>query len=76
MTAALVKRRHLASVWPPRKKDDLYCARGSREFFKRHGLDWGHFLRHGIARETLVSIGDAMALKAVQNADAEAERGR
>ena len=45
-----------------------YCNRGSRAFFLRHELDFGHFLRHGIAAERLEAIGDAMAQRAVDRA--------
>lgn len=50
-----------------------YCARGSREFFTKHGLAWGEFLREGIERDKLVSTGDAMAVKVVKIADAESD---
>lgn len=63
MKAERIYRRHLNSL--------QYCARGSREFFQKHGFDWGDFLRNGIEREKLAGTGDAMALKAVQVADKE-----
>lgn len=63
MPAQRVYRRHLTALG--------YCARDSREFFKKHGFAWGQFLREGIEREKLVGTGDGMALKAVQVADAE-----
>ena len=72
----LVFKRHLASVWPPRGQQDRYCSTGGRLFFERHGWDWGHFLRHGLDAEKFLSTGDAMAIKAAQNALEEASRGR
>lgn len=39
-----------------------YCLLpGSREFARRHGLDWREFVRNGIPVETLLGTGDAMA---------------
>lgn len=63
VTAKKVYRRHLNSL--------KYCARGSREFFQKHGFDWGDFLRNGIEREKLEALDDAMAVKAINVADAE-----
>lgn len=63
MKAHRVYRRHLNSL--------KYCARGSREFFHKHGFNWGDFLRNGIEREKLEVTGDAMAIKAISAADAE-----
>lgn len=47
------------------------CTRGSRDFFKRHNLDWVSFLKNGIDAVELEATGDAMALKVV-----EVARGR
>jgi hypothetical protein len=66
-----VFRRHLYHDTPAKP----YCARGARQFFARHGLDWPAFLRTGIAGEMLVETRDAMALRAVRHAEDEA-RGR
>ena len=52
----------------------LLCSRGTRGFFRRHGLDWGRFLAEGIPAEKLSATGDAMALRVV--AIAEYERGQ
>jgi hypothetical protein len=38
-----------------------YCSRGSRDFAKRYGLDWGQFVASGIQAEILLALGDAMA---------------
>lgn len=45
-----------------------YCARGSREFCARHGIDWAAMLRQGVSAAELERTGDAMALAAVQRA--------
>lgn len=58
-----IYRRHLNAL--------KYCARGSRQFFERHGFNWGDFLRNGIDRETLIKTNDAMAMKAIQKAEEE-----
>lgn len=42
-----------------------YCSRGSRDFAKRYGLDWGQFVASGIQSEILSALGDAMADAAV-----------
>jgi hypothetical protein len=50
-----------------------YCARGVREFFARHELDYNDFLQNGIPAEKLLAASgnDAMAVAAV-----EVARGR
>lgn len=48
------------------------CSYGARQFLQRHGFDWDEFLKHGIDADKLEAIGDAMAMKAVQ----EARNGR
>lgn len=42
------------------------CARGTRAFFQRHGLDWTDFLKNGIPAEKLAATGDPMALQVVE----------
>lgn len=53
----IVTRTHLDEIEP------RYCASGSRLWAARLGLDWAHFVHHGIAVEELEKTGDAMALK-------------
>ena len=50
-----------------------YCARGVREFFARHELDYNDFLQNGVPAEKLLAASgnDAMAIAAV-----EVARGR
>lgn len=57
---ATVTMRHMREVG--------YCARGVREFFARHGLDWSAFLRDGIAAQRLEDTGDAMAARVAAHA--------
>ena len=40
-----------------------YCSSGTRQFFKRHGLDWSAFLKTGIDPQKLIDTGDHMAIK-------------
>jgi hypothetical protein len=47
------------------------CSRGTRDFFKRHGMDWSKFLKEGLPASEFERTGDAMALKVV-----EVARGR
>ncbi len=48
------------------------CAFGMRTWAARHGLDFAAFLAAGIAAEKLAATGDAMALKAIEQAEREA----
>ena len=43
------------------------CARGAREFFKKHDLDWQDFIKNGIECEKLEALNDAMAMRVVQH---------
>lgn len=52
------------------------CARGSREWFRRHGLMWSVFLAQGYPASTLVATGDPLALRAVEAAQEEANGRR
>lgn len=45
-----------------------YCARGSRDFFSRNGLDWSRFVADGLPASELEKTGDAMALAVVEAA--------
>ncbi|MCL6619129.1 MAG: hypothetical protein K6T33_05000 [Thermomonas hydrothermalis] len=42
------------------------CVHGARAWFARQGLDFRAFLREGIAAETMLATGDAMALRVVE----------
>ena len=42
------------------------CARGSRAFFLRHGLDWQDFLENGIDLEIAEKFDDAMIQQVVE----------
>jgi hypothetical protein len=53
----IVYMRHL--------RDLGYCAKGVRAFCCRHSLDFGRFLRDGIAADELLAMNDAMATAAV-----------
>lgn len=45
-----------------------YCARGSKAFAKKHGLDMRSFLENGIPANDLIALDDAMAMEAVKAA--------
>lgn len=47
------------------------CSGGTRDFFRRHGMDWNRFLAEGLPEEQFIATGDAMAMQVV-----EAARGR
>jgi len=47
------------------------CSRGTRDFFKRHGMDWNKFLKEGLPVEQVINTGDPMAMQVV-----EVARGR
>lgn len=50
-----------------------HCARGARDWFRRHGLDFKAFCRDGAEAEVLLATGDDLARKVVDRA--EARRG-
>ena len=50
------------------------CVNGSRAWFVRHGLDFRAFLREGLDAQTLLATGDAMALRVVSYAEAQARQ--
>ncbi len=64
MSAMIVTARHLFTI-PSRNPRNGYCRGQSREWFRRHGLDWRDFVRNGIAAETLEATGDGLALALV-----------
>jgi len=43
-----------------------YCNSGTRDFFKRHNLDWSDFVKNGVSEEQLINTGDAMAVQLVE----------
>lgn len=42
------------------------CSGGTRDFFKRHGMDWNKFLSEGLPEEDFIATGDAMAMEVVK----------
>jgi len=63
----IVTVQHLYSV-PNFNGGTGFCGRGSRAWFRRHGLDWSSFVRNGISARELVATGDALALRLVEHA--------
>ena len=60
----IITTRHLFTIpgYSPRRG---FCRDRSREWAKRQGLDWGDFVRNGIAAERLEATGDGLALALV-----------
>lgn len=48
-----------------------YCARGMRDFFVRHQLDWPAFRSNGLPADVIAATGDAMAQRAAELARQE-----
>lgn len=44
----------------------MMCSAGTRDFFKKHNLDYTDFLKNGIDSNILLSLNDAMANKVVE----------
>lgn len=61
----IVTIRHLRTI-PGFSKRAGFCANGSRNWAAAHGIDWGDFVRHGIAIEKLEAINDAFAIALVK----------
>lgn len=53
-----------------------YCARGMREFFARHGLDWQAFRERGLPASEIEATGDGMAQRAAALAREEQQKGQ
>ena len=67
MTAPVVTLAHCRSLG--------YCARGMRDFFARHGLDWQAFRERGLPADEIEATGDAMAARAAALARSSAQGG-
>ncbi len=52
-----------------------HCPRGIRDWFISHGLNFGDFLRNGIAEELFLSFGDAQAANVVSRAKERGHNG-
>lgn len=52
-----------------------YCNNGTREFFRRHNLDWSEFIKNGLPESEFLNTGDAMAVRLVDFAR-ERQHGR
>lgn len=60
MTGLIVTRRHLFTI-PGHSRRPGFCRGQSREWFRRHGLDWQVFIRDGIPAEQLLATGCGLA---------------
>ncbi len=61
----IVTHRHLFTI-PGFSKRRGFCRDRSKEWAKRHGIDFREFVRNGIEAEKLEEIGDAFALALVK----------
>jgi hypothetical protein len=61
----IVKIEHVRGV--------LFCSRGAKVWFEKHGLDFRHFLTVGYPIETIEATGDALGLLVAKAARDEAE---
>lgn len=52
-----------------------YCAQGIRQWYARHGFDYGDFLKNGSPISVIEQTGDGLATKACAIARKEAEGG-
>lgn len=50
-----------------------WCAKGARDFCKRHGIDWEQFRTVGVPAETMLATGDSMAASLVEAAIKESK---
>ena len=60
----IVTTRHLFTI-PGFSARPGFCRGGARAWFAAHGLDWGDFVRNGIAAEAIEATGDGLALTLV-----------
>lgn len=67
MSDVIVRVVHLRSV-PSYTRRRGFCMSGCRAWWAAHGLDWQHFLEHGIAASVLEATGDPLALRVVKHA--------
>lgn len=44
------------------------CVWGARAWFERHGLNFRHFIRHGIRASEVLKTGDGYAQQVVERA--------
>lgn len=52
------------------------CAGGTREWFVRHGFDWGDFIANGMPIERMEATGDPLAMRVTAQARKEVANGR
>ena len=53
-------------------RDARYCLTGVRPWFRRHGLNWQHFLDHGIDADGLRATNDALVEPVIRVAEMRA----
>lgn len=60
----IVTTKHLFTI-PGFSPRPGFCRGGARDWWRQHGLDWGDFVRNGIAAEKIEATGDALGLALV-----------
>lgn len=63
----IITLAHLRSI-PGYGPKPGFCAGSSRDWFALHGLNWMEFIQQGMAEETLLATGDALAIALVAHA--------
>lgn len=56
----------MAKVTMKHMRKARYCFKGVKNFFEKHGFDWGDFLENGIDEEVLAQTGDYMCLRLIE----------
>ncbi len=64
------------TVHPRHARAAGLCMRGSRAWFKAHGIPWSDFVSKGVSAARLEQTGDPLAARAVAAARKEADHGR
>lgn len=68
MSDPLVRATHIRAV--------NLCARGARQWFKTHGLDYQKFLTEGLPASTIEGTNDAFGKAVAAHARKEAQDGK
>jgi hypothetical protein len=67
MSTVIVRIQHILAAG--------YCVRGARTWAKEHGVDFKHFLRHGMPAEQMEAYGDPFCMETVRVARNEVDNG-
>lgn len=70
MPEPVIRFQHVRAI--RRRADRVLCVDGIRMWCERNGIDYQQLLDEGIPGERALELGDAFALKALENARQEA----